>query len=111
MDWKLQNNHEKRYISRSKSVSWKPRKTSEEHAGRYNLSYKREKKLVTDRQPKYCNPHAHAPSVNYRHNMSNTDTASLAGHTLLGLGVWSRCEAAVVPSTKAETHLILLEGL
>ena len=64
-----------------------------------------------NRQPKYCNPRAHAPSVNYRHNMSNTDTASLAGHTLLGLGVWSRCEAAVVPSTKAETHLILLEGL
>ena len=46
--------------------------------------------------------------------MSNTNTASLAGHTLLGLGVWSRCEAAVyvvVPSTKAEPHLILLEGL
>ena len=33
--------------------------------------------------------------TNYRH-MSNTDTASLEGHTLLGLGVWSRCEAAVV---------------
>ena len=49
MDWKLQNNHEKRSISQtkqflSKSVSWKPRKNSEEQAGMSNLSYKREKK-------------------------------------------------------------------
>ena len=27
--------------------------------------------------------------------MSNTETTSLVGHTLLELGVWSRCEAAV----------------
>ena len=28
----------------SKFVTWKPRRTSEEQAGRYNMSYKREKK-------------------------------------------------------------------
>ena len=54
----------KRETVLSKSVSWKPRKTSEEQAGRSNLSYKREKKsgdwYQTDRQTKYCNPRAHA---------------------------------------------------
>ena len=50
MDWKLQNNHEKRQKKKpnetgvSKSVSWKPRKTIEEQEGMSNLSYKREKK-------------------------------------------------------------------
>ena len=50
MDWKLQNNEEKSRKKKmnetvlSKSVSWKPRKTSEEQAGMSNLSYKCEKK-------------------------------------------------------------------
>ena len=49
MDWKLQNNHEKRQKKTnetvlSKSVTWKPRKISEEQAGMSNFSYKREKK-------------------------------------------------------------------
>ena len=43
MDWNLQNNHEKRWKKPKetvllKSVSWKPKKTSEEQAGMCNLS-------------------------------------------------------------------------
>ena len=48
MDWKLQNNHEKRRKNRTKQfyrnliLNWKPRKTSEEQTGMSILSYKRE---------------------------------------------------------------------
>ena len=41
--------------------------------------------------------------------MSNTDTTSLAGHTLLGSGVWSHVVKQLLLGhlcTKAETHLI-----
>ena len=58
MDWKLQNNHEKRRKTNetvlSKSDSWKPRKTSEEQAGQIcHISVNRNQETgnrQTDRQ-------------------------------------------------------------
>ena len=52
----------------SKSVSWKSRKSSMKQADRFNLSYKREMKqadsLHTHTHRDYCNPRAHAQSIN-----------------------------------------------
>ena len=84
MDWKLQNNREKRSISRKKQfyrillvgnlenlaknrqvcllVSCHINVKRNQETG--NRQTDKQTNRQTDRQTKYCNPRAHAPSVN-----------------------------------------------
>ena len=78
MDWKLQNNREKRSISRKKQFYRillvgnlenlaKNRQvclSCHINVKRNQETGNRQTNRQTDRQTKYCNPRAHAPSVN-----------------------------------------------
>ena len=74
MDWNLQNNREKRPISRKKQfyrillVGNLEKLAKNRQVGIIcHINVKRNQETgnrQTDRQTKYCNPRAHAPSVN-----------------------------------------------
>ena len=79
MDWKLQNNCEKRSISRKKQFyqillvgNLENLAKNKQVCLSCHINVKRNQETgnrqtgkQTDRQTKYCNPRAHAPSVNY----------------------------------------------
>ena len=74
MDWKLLNNHEKHSISRTKqfyrnllvgNLEKLAKNTQVSIICHINVKRSQETgNRQTDRQTKYCNPRAHAPSVN-----------------------------------------------
>ena len=70
LDWKLQNNREKRSISRTKEFYRNPLVGNLENVAKitqvgifYHINLKRSQEVgnkQTDKQTKYCNPRAHA---------------------------------------------------